>query len=305
MEVLATDVHLLIIKIDSQLKRAYYYIDGVLKDTKTINNSGSQIQIAAYNGGYISSNAYVSYLAVVNEAESDEIIIQNCNYIKSYYSNESYIWATSANNGIAIPNITEDITSNMNLYLARWTVNYYSNDGLTLLYTEYVSDESDAEWGANYEWSDQAEGTAVIGILENINANVNVFLVTSELIIYSYGIENISLIVQRATKQSNQIDFDVGGGTFVCYTLTDSAIDLPYYNLLKVTYLLRGTQYINEFDISSYSGNYFLSFRYLTDSSHNEVNVGLSQTKDAVGTFQVDRTTYVWSGLSLQEMILS
>ena len=90
------------------------------------------------------------------------------------------VWALTPNSGISVPNITKHVSQNLNLYLARWAVTYYSTDGTDVLYKEYVVNGEDAVWGANREWSDSAEGTAVIGILENITANISVYRVISQ-----------------------------------------------------------------------------------------------------------------------------
>lgn len=59
-------------------------------------------------------------------------------------------------------------------------VYYYSFDGLTLLHIEFVPYGSNATWGAGKEWSDSAGGTAVIGILEDITADISVYRVVPE-----------------------------------------------------------------------------------------------------------------------------
>lgn len=90
------------------------------------------------------------------------------------------VWAIAPNSGIAVSNITKHISQNIDLYLARWAVTYYSTDGTDILYKEYVVNGEDAVWGANKDWSDTADGEAVIGILQNITSNISVYRVISQ-----------------------------------------------------------------------------------------------------------------------------
>lgn len=55
------------------------------------------------------------------------------------------VWAITANSGIAVPNITENVQTNLDLYLARWKVDFYNYGGVDLLSTVMVKDGEDAD----------------------------------------------------------------------------------------------------------------------------------------------------------------
>lgn len=130
-------------------------------------------------------------------------------------------WAVTANSGIAVPDITKHILQNLDLYLARWAVTYYSTDGVAVLHTEYVVNGEDAMWGANKEWSDSAEGEAVVGILENITANISVYRVVTnylpssnaENIICEAFADNFDASALAWGVGANPVQFSASGAT--------------------------------------------------------------------------------------------
>lgn len=112
--------------------------------------------------------------------------------------------------------------------------------------------------------------------------------------IYDEGEEYIDISIgstgsgSGGTKNADNISINTGGGTFTNYAITDEAVDVTNYDVLHVKCHYRSQDYDQELDISSYSGNKYISFTYLTDSSHNECAVGLSDTKVAATTFRID-----------------
>lgn len=106
--------------------------------------------------------------------------------------------------------------------------------------------------------------------------------------IYDHGSEGISLTVSGGTKNDSSISLTVGGGTYTNYVITDEPIDVTDYDELSVSCRYRDQDYNTDFDISSYSGEKYISFVYITDNSHNECAVGLADTKTSAATFRVD-----------------
>ena len=110
--------------------------------------------------------------------------------------------------------------------------------------------------------------------------------------IYDNGVEVVPISLggqnNPGTKYDTYIQINTGGGTFRNYAITDDAVDVTDYNTLHVECYYRSQSYDMDFDISSYTGNKYISFVYLTDSSHNECAVGLADTKESATTFRVD-----------------
>lgn len=109
-----------------------------------------------------------------------------------------------------------------------------------------------------------------------------------ELVLYDNGTEGVTWTVSGGTKNADNIQVNTGGGTFTNYAVTDDAIDVTGYSILHVECHYRSNDYDLDFDVSSYTGYKYISFTYLTDSSHNECAVGLSDTKTGATTFRVD-----------------
>lgn len=109
-------------------------------------------------------------------------------------------------------------------------------------------------------------------------------------VIYDNGTEYIPLILGGAsggTKYDDYIKINVGGGTFKNYAITDEKIDLTNYTKIRVVCKFRGTDYDEEYDITSYTGEKYVSFTYLTDSSHNEAAIGFSDTQEGANTIRI------------------
>lgn len=131
------------------------------------------------------------------------------------------VWAITANSGVIAVDVTKNIQSNIDLYLARWAVTYYRTDGVAVLHTEYVVNGEDAVWGANKEWSDSAEGAAVVGILENITANISVYRVVTnylpssnaENIICEAFADNFDASALAWGVGANPVQFSASGAT--------------------------------------------------------------------------------------------
>lgn len=111
---------------------------------------------------------------------------------------------------------------------------------------------------------------------------------SADYILYDNGTENVAWSVSGGTKNSDNISLNVGGGTYSNYAITNDPIDLTTFSTVKIECRYRDRDYSEEFDISSYTGLNYLSFTYLTDSSHNEVAVGVSTTYASATTFRID-----------------
>ena len=135
-----------------------------------------------------------------------------------------------------------------------------------------------------------------------VSRGYSIFKITdpsAEYVLYDNGTENVAWTVSGGTKNNDNIQINTGGGTFTNYAVTDVAIDVTNYTRLQIQCHYRSQDYDTEFDISSYTGNKYISFTYLTDSSHNECAVGLSDTKTGATTFRVDSRN---GGDGLQKM---
>lgn len=111
---------------------------------------------------------------------------------------------------------------------------------------------------------------------------------SSERVLYDNGVEEVGWTVSGGTKNSDNIQINTGGGTFTNFAVTSASVDLTGYSLIHVECYYRSQSYSVDLDISSYSGSKFISFTYLTDSSHNECAVGLSDTQTGDTTFRID-----------------
>lgn len=121
--------------------------------------------------------------------------------------------------------------------------------------------------------------------------------------LYDNGTELVSWTVRGGTKKSDNISLNVGGGVFTNGTYTTNPIDVTDYTKIKVKYEYNGTVAEKEVDVSEYAGNRYISFYYLTDYSHNECGIYLSET---AGTFasgiELERATFVISNCKLYEL---
>lgn len=115
-----------------------------------------------------------------------------------------------------------------------------------------------------------------------------IFDPSAEYVLYDNGTEEVTWTVSGGTKNADNIQVNTGGGTFTNYAVTDDAIDVTGYSILHVECYYRSQSYNLDFDISAQTGSKYISFTYLTDSSHNECAVGLSDTKTGATTFRVD-----------------
>jgi hypothetical protein len=109
-----------------------------------------------------------------------------------------------------------------------------------------------------------------------------------ELKLYDHGTESVSWTVSGGAKNANNISLNVGGGTYTNYAVTDNAIDLTDYDILHVECRYRSRDYNLDLDISNYTGSKYISFTYLTDTSHNEAAIGITDTKTGAATIRID-----------------
>lgn len=111
----------------------------------------------------------------------------------------------------------------------------------------------------------------------------------TSLELYDNGTEGVSWSVTGGTKNVDNISLTVGAGTFTNYAITDTAIDITDYSQLVVVCRYRDVDYTKTIDISTLTGNKYISFLYVTNSSYNECAVGLTDTASPAATYQVDR----------------
>ena len=107
-------------------------------------------------------------------------------------------------------------------------------------------------------------------------------------VLYDNGIEEVPWTVSGGAKNVNNISLNVGGGTYTNYAVIDNPIDLTDYNTLHVECRYRSRDYNLDLDISNYTGSKYISFTYLTDTSHNEAAIGITDTKTGAATIRID-----------------
>ena len=114
--------------------------------------------------------------------------------------------------------------------------------------------------------------------------------ITHDYILYNYGVEGVAWDagVGGATKNSDNISLSVGGGNYTSYAVTNEAIDVTDYDYVTLNVRYRDQTYTTPIDISNYTGLKYISFTYLTDNNHNEVAIGLSDTKTSAVTLRID-----------------
>jgi len=112
----------------------------------------------------------------------------------------------------------------------------------------------------------------------------------AETKLYDNGTEYVAWEVPSGSgsKNVNNISLSVGAGNYSHYAITTNTVDVTNFSTLNVQCRYRGQDYDLDLDISSYTGDMYISFTYLTDNSHNEVAVGLSATKDSATTLRID-----------------
>ena len=97
--------------------------------------------------------------------------------------------------------------------------------------------------------------------------------------IYDSGVEYVSLdIVNNCTKNQNNIKIETGGGTFTNYLISNEPITIGTPSICLLYYSYKGVNSVGALYIPI--GTYYLSFGYLTDFSHNEGFIGISETKE-------------------------
>lgn len=106
--------------------------------------------------------------------------------------------------------------------------------------------------------------------------------------VYDNGVEGVAWSVTGGTKDTTNISLTVGSGTLTNYAITDSAVNVTNYSTLTVTCKYRDQNYTKVIDLTNESGNKYISFLYVTDSSHNECAVGLTDTSSPAPTYRVD-----------------
>lgn len=131
--------------------------------TGTQQDSGYQALIQDFDPhNYIitfipqTSTAYLVF-ALPDYADSGQNVFKISN-LKCRFSYVDDIWAITPNSGVAVPNVLQNITTNLDLYLARWKVDFYDYGGARLLKSVLVVDGEDAEFSTSLlTYSDSAK----------------------------------------------------------------------------------------------------------------------------------------------------
>lgn len=106
--------------------------------------------------------------------------------------------------------------------------------------------------------------------------------------LYDNGVEGVGWSVTGGTKNTTDISLTVGSGTFTNYAITNTAVNVTNYSTLTVVCKYRDQNYTKVIDLTNVSGNKYISFLCVTDSSHNECAVGLTDTNSPAPTYRVD-----------------
>lgn len=106
--------------------------------------------------------------------------------------------------------------------------------------------------------------------------------------VYDNGVEGVAWSVTGGTKNATNISLTVGTGTFTNYAITNSAVNVTNYSTLTVVCKYCDQNYTKIIDLTGVSGNKYISFLYVTDMSHNECAVGLTDTNSPAPTYRVD-----------------
>lgn len=106
--------------------------------------------------------------------------------------------------------------------------------------------------------------------------------------VYDNGVEGVGWTVTGGMKNATNISLTVGAGTFTNYAITNSAVNVTNYSTLTVICKYRDQNYTKVIDLTNVSGSKYISFLYVTDSSHNECAVGLTDTSSPAPTYRVD-----------------
>lgn len=158
--------------------------------------------------------------------------------------------------------------------------------GITYGYDNPISDASDGDLYILLDENNKEQGKFLYMTDEWVLISGSPYV--EEYVLYDNGTEEVSWTISGGTKNNDNIQINTGSGTFTNYAVTDDAIDVTDYTNLHVECYYRSQSYDVDFDISAQTGNKYISFTYLTDSSHNECAVGLSDTKTGATTFRVD-----------------
>lgn len=248
-----------------EIQQIYKIIEVSSGDTITFSNIittadySEQTYIIAEIESFITGFTFVDA-----EVREDNALDNKYNYPLSndgYYLTYAY---SSQRNGT---DMTATITSYKNI------VDEYTSDSTNGYQIDMaVSDIVDSgtikcTTKPEYSWS-----TQVYSIVKLNMATV------PELVLFDNGAggTNWTIIDNRGEIRSDCISLQTGAGTFVSQAQYNDQIDLTNYINLHVICRYRGANYNTTFDISSYSGLYTLSFRYITDMQHNEAAVGLT-----------------------------
>lgn len=169
-------------------------------------------------------------------------------------------------------------------------VNGGSGGGASITYG-YDNPSSAASDGSMYillNSNDKKQGTFLYMTNQWVLIEGNPYV--QESILYDNGTENVAWEIDSAsgTKNVDNISLIVGAGNYSHYAITTDPVDVTDFNTLSIQCRYRDQDYNLDFDISNYTGDKYISFTYLTDNSHNEVAVGLSDTKASATTFRVD-----------------
>lgn len=271
-------------------------------DPPTPQGYNLETNLGYYTNGIIADFNYENNQYYDFEVSGIPLFVVNSN-TQSEFDDVNYYIATGDYSGAV--NYSELYPDNPESYVA---IDVISGDWYTVVNNEWVKQgtlDLNETGGTEVEANPQGTPTdtlstiSIDGVIYGIEGGGT----EVEEKLYDNGTELVSWTVRGGIKNSNNISINVGGGTFTNGTYTTNPIDVTAYTKLKVKYMHNGTTDEKEVDISAYARNRYISFYYLTDSSHNECGIYLSET---AGTFAsgivLSSTTRASSNCVLYEM---
>lgn len=203
------------------------------------------------------------------------------------YDGTNYVWK-NADDTIVVANPSASAAAQLTKLQVGETVYSISGGGGSSITYGYDNPSDAASDGDVYYLLDSNDKKKGLFLYMNNSWTLIEGTPYFELKLYDHGTESVSWTVSGGTKNANNISLNVGGGTYTNYAVIDNPIDLTDYNTLHVECRYRSRDYNLDLDISNYTGSKYISFTYLTDTSHNEAAIGITDTKTGAATIRID-----------------
>lgn len=167
-----------------------------------------------------------------------------------------------------------------------WRVRYFSKSGQSLLYTEYVENGGDAEYGEGESWATVPNGEAVSGILEGVSGNLDV-----------YSTRILAVRLSTRTISNSSLNIEIGTYDPATGTFTTSASSYIVWNDSRVL------TYSTSIPASPYVLNGFLSLWYYETGSGNTATWRTAAYTDTVygdQTYSAGTQIVSWTSVTNQ-----